>query len=583
MNKILLLSCLIFSINQVSLLSETSTIQAESYKNSSETSVENKHSGYRGTGYTDMGVEGTWFTLDGISGNGTPATLSIRYATSINSRPCEIFINGESQAKVEFSSTNNWTNWSSTTVSISLPDSTNNSITFVSGKSGGPNIDEVSIQLQDKEELPTAGHIISLKAVNGKYVSADNEEHILIANKDSVGPFEKFEVIEVSEGSFALKCLGNLKYLVAENKGSSSIKANRTNIGNWEKFSFANNENKIYLTAHVNGLIISAENGGKDPLIASRENARNWESFTWAIETPEDIPLEGLLKPEDTLLRVANYNVMQSRIFKGNTGLEPQSRYDSWVRLVDAIKADVWVLQEMFYDAAGVDKALADDFIEHMKSITGNKSWNYGWDAKGRMVLSKFPIKWSAEVRHRVHATWIDMPPSISSKDLLIINVHLRTSTTEQAQDAIEFIRAVRAGEYSVNIPRDVSVIFCGDFNAGSNSGAYKTVFNEGLLDVEPVHTDLENEMTTFGKVNYENGSLKEVLGSKIDYFFYDSNDLVQHNNFLLNTFALSQEVLEEYGLTKADLSTQPDRTYDYENGKIECDHFPIIVDFTSN
>ncbi|MFB6453831.1 M57 family metalloprotease [Chitinophaga sp. Hz27] len=132
--------------------------------------------------------------------------------------------------------------------------------------------------------LAPIGQTISLKAgINGRFVCAENGgSSPLIANRTAVGDWEKFKVIDAGNGLIALQAIVNNSYACADNAGASPMIANRSAINIWEKFRWINNsDGTISIQAFVNNSYISAENSGADPLIANREAIGPWEKFTW--------------------------------------------------------------------------------------------------------------------------------------------------------------------------------------------------------------------------------------------------------------------------------------------------------------
>ncbi len=312
-------------------------------------------------------------------------------------------------------------------------------------------------------------------------------------------------------------------------------------------------------------------------------------SISTKVLTPTSAPISGLYKTADTTLRIASYNVYQSRIYKGNDNRKKRDRYDSWIRMVKAIRADIWVLQEMLYNSKRVPASYAEEFTQHMRDITGQNDWNYSSDLEGRLLLTRYKIKWNAEIIHRCHATWIELPADVSSNDILLVNVHYRNKTTRQAKQTMAFLDKVKRGNYKVDIPTDVSVIICGDFNASYNGTTYLTVKNKGYIDVVPRHDNITKEVLTHGRVTFRNGKWDIVpnkskwtdKGRIIDFIFYKSSVLEKCNSFILNTLIMKDSVLNKYGLKRADVASKPEFDYNFNgNESIHCDHFPIIADF---
>jgi GH25 family lysozyme M1 (1,4-beta-N-acetylmuramidase) len=121
-----------------------------------------------------------------------------------------------------------------------------------------------------------------LARVNNRYVTADNYGRApLIANRTSIGLWEKFDVVNAGSGFVALRAHVNGRYVTAEKAGTLPLIANRTAIGSWEKFRIITNaDGSISLLANANGRYVTAENYGNDPLIANRTAIGTWEKFT---------------------------------------------------------------------------------------------------------------------------------------------------------------------------------------------------------------------------------------------------------------------------------------------------------------
>ncbi|MFB7493585.1 xylosidase [Streptomyces sp. NPDC056161] len=126
------------------------------------------------------------------------------------------------------------------------------------------------------------GRTVTLRArANGAYVTADNGGAApLIADRTAVGEWEKFDVLDAGGGNIALRAHANGKYVTAENAGAAPLIANRTAIGSYETFQLITNPSgTVSLRARINGRYVTAENGGADPLIADRTGIGGWEQF----------------------------------------------------------------------------------------------------------------------------------------------------------------------------------------------------------------------------------------------------------------------------------------------------------------
>lgn len=126
---------------------------------------------------------------------------------------------------------------------------------------------------------------ITLKArANSRFVTAESAgAKSLIANRDSVGLWERFDQIDLGNGSIAVRARANGRIVSAVDAGASALIADRTAIGTWETFQLVDNSNgTVSLLASANGKYVTADNGGADPLIANRTAIGTWEQFDLA-------------------------------------------------------------------------------------------------------------------------------------------------------------------------------------------------------------------------------------------------------------------------------------------------------------
>ncbi|MBM4153320.1 MAG: PASTA domain-containing protein, partial [Kiritimatiellaceae bacterium] len=134
--------------------------------------------------------------------------------------------------------------------------------------------------------LPTVGSIITLKAVNGKYVSATySTNNALIANKtNNLTNYERFKVINATN-CIALQCMGNSKFVSCETpSGSKPMTANRSTIGSYEKFKLVESGTNMAIQSVLTTNYVSAISNGSAPLQASQTYIGSYEKFTWKVE-----------------------------------------------------------------------------------------------------------------------------------------------------------------------------------------------------------------------------------------------------------------------------------------------------------
>jgi glucosylceramidase len=102
--------------------------------------------------------------------------------------------------------------------------------------------------------------------------------------RSAASTWEKFEKINLGNGTFAFKSLANGKYVCADNNGNSSLIANRDAAKGWESFWIVDmGSGKIALKAVANNKFVCAENAGNSPLISNRDAAQAWETFVMII------------------------------------------------------------------------------------------------------------------------------------------------------------------------------------------------------------------------------------------------------------------------------------------------------------
>jgi len=122
---------------------------------------------------------------------------------------------------------------------------------------------------------------IGLRAhADGNIVTAENAGAApLIANRDVVGGWETFDLIDNADGSVSLHAHANNDYVDAANSTTSVI-ADSTTIGPNEEFDLVYNADGSYsFRAHSDGDYVTAENAGASSLIANRTAIGPWEEF----------------------------------------------------------------------------------------------------------------------------------------------------------------------------------------------------------------------------------------------------------------------------------------------------------------
>jgi subtilisin family serine protease len=113
------------------------------------------------------------------------------------------------------------------------------------------------------------------------WVTADpNGVNGLIANRQGIGAWEEFDLVDHGGGWYALNAHANNRFVTADPNGKKPLVNNRTVAHDWEKFRFVFDSSRIcYIVAKANGKIVTADAGGTAPLINNRTSAGLWELF----------------------------------------------------------------------------------------------------------------------------------------------------------------------------------------------------------------------------------------------------------------------------------------------------------------
>ncbi|WP_433055453.1 GH25 family lysozyme [Dactylosporangium sp. CS-033363] len=156
---------------------------------------------------------------------------------------------------------------------------------YVSAANGGNSpliANRDAIGVWEQYDMVNAGNgDVALRShSNGQYVTADlGNNGTLIANRPSIGAWERFTVIANADGSMGLFANANGKYVTADLSNGGTLVANRASVGPWEKFTRVPVPTSLALKASGNGKIVTAASGGLLPLVANRDAVGAWERF----------------------------------------------------------------------------------------------------------------------------------------------------------------------------------------------------------------------------------------------------------------------------------------------------------------
>ena len=135
--------------------------------------------------------------------------------------------------------------------------------------------------------IPVLG-LFALKSSNGQYVSCAmtpaSAGHVLLyANKATVGPNEVFTAQYTDNGRFGIKA-PNGKFVTVERNFGSILSADRDYVGDWETFELVDAGQGRSAFKNSNSQFVGAHHELPAPtasqLLADKPEAHDWEFFT---------------------------------------------------------------------------------------------------------------------------------------------------------------------------------------------------------------------------------------------------------------------------------------------------------------
>ena len=295
----------------------------------------------------------------------------------------------------------------------------------------------------------------------------------------------------------------------------------------------------------------------------------------------------GRQQPDD--VRVVSYNVLKDSVFK--EGSDAAKRF---ARVVKALDADVWALQEVYVTGT----ARVAELFDKLAPLGDGKRWQarYGGDS---VTVSRYPIKlhqWpplSAGLKASMDL--VDLPDGKYSRDIFLLNCHFTccegaasdAARQKEADQLVAWMRDAREADGSFTLPQGTPMVVVGDLNTVGSAQPLKTiisgdVINESefgkdsppdwdgtdLQDAHPVHNgDGYTDYTwRWDGSGYQPG--------RLDFVIFSDSAAAMGTRFVLNTVALDQQQLAAVGLQADDVIVTRD-----SKGAYVFDHLPVVVD----
>ena len=317
------------------------------------------------------------------------------------------------------------------------------------------------------------------------------------------------------------------------------------------------------------GRVILTEMVGEGDILPNESGGVSFTIGEDFISNPEPIDLEKLNLND---IRLISYNTW-------NEGILDNERQIYFQRILQALNPDIIALQEH-----------GDwEYIEYIiQSWFPEESWNASWTYGDLVVLSRFTILNDSNMSSgRTMAVLLDTEAELG-KNLLIFNSHLSCcDNNEDRQDQVDqFTQEWREWVLNetgpFNIDYGTPFIHVGDFNFVGYKQQVETILlgdieneyeygddffpdwdSSPVIDLSPRHTHKRMGYTWRKDVSSFNPG-------KLDYIFFSDATIDTGRNYILNTLAMDDLVLDQYLLERNDT----------ENAS---DHLPLIFDILIN
>ena len=318
------------------------------------------------------------------------------------------------------------------------------------------------------------------------------------------------------------------------------------------------------------GKIVIAEAPPNSDTVPNEDGGIYFSIGEDTVPLPEPIPLER--KHEDDI-RIVTYNTW-------NDGFLDEERQPHFKRIIQALDPDVIALQEHW------DWDEIDDIIQ---SWFPDEPWYASWTHRDMVVLSRFSIIDDASLisSGRTMGALLDTEEELG-KNLLIVNSHLSccANNEDRQQQVDEFLSVWREWISNENGPFNLEdetpFVHVGDFNFVGYRQQVETIRIGDIVDENEYGEDFLPDWDNTAVVDLFSRHTHKRMGytwrsdgssfnpGKLDYIFYSDATIDTGRHFTLNTLAMEEATLMEYGL-------------EWDDTQEASDHLPRVFDITLN
>ena len=282
-----------------------------------------------------------------------------------------------------------------------------------------------------------------------------------------------------------------------------------------------------------------------------------------------DIRHINLEKEDNKAIRVLAYNVLRDNFH------DPEM-FPAYSRILKAIQPDIIGFSEIYNNSPDLTASV----VERILPSPSGKMWYHSGAGPDIQLISKYPILRTRAIDGN-GAFLLDIG---DGKNILVLVTHLPCCENDEGRqrevdNIMSFLRGIRFGISSFNVPLGTPYIIMGDKNFVGDSGQLTTLItgdisnnndngidfrpdwdNTNLSDAVPVTTGLPMTFTWPG-TNSSFGA------GRLDYIIYSDSELLLKKSFVLWTPGLSDIELSQYNLFKNDIP-------------LVSDHLPVVADF---
>ena len=335
-----------------------------------------------------------------------------------------------------------------------------------------------------------------------------------------------------------------------------------------KRFEIAISRNSSVLTMdgtqEATTIRIAFKGSGENPDILPDEPGGVLYEFDPApVPPPDPISLE---KDDQEHVRILTYNVW-------NNGLFDNERQPRFERIIKALEPDIMGFQEADgdYDIEGL-------FEDWLPGVT----WYVSDEWNGNYLVSRYPILYQCNHSWKSMGFLLDTEEDLGTP-LFLINSHFsccgaNEDRQQQVDELMSVLRNLKEGLGPFTLPVGTPIVHVGDFNLVGYRQQLETLTDGDIVDEASYGIDFspdwdDSPMTdlfsrhTHIRMGYtwrSDGS--SFNPGKLDYILYTDSVIEPEKHFVLNTTAIPEADLFQYGLYEEDTN-------------IASDHLPRILD----